>query len=76
MFKTNNVFIYQARGVQPGPSRVSESPVSAENIIYEAFFGGGKLDGACLYCLPGGKGNYWKTRRITNVLALTFLFLH
>ena len=31
------MFIYQARGVKPGPSRVSDSPDSAENIIYEAF---------------------------------------
>ena len=33
-----------------------------------------KLDGACLYCLPGGKGKYWKTRRMTNELTFTFLF--
>ena len=33
---TSNLFIYQAR-VQPGPSRVSDSPVSAETLIYEAF---------------------------------------
>ena len=32
-----NLFIYQAREVYPGPSRVSDSPVSAENVIYEAF---------------------------------------
>ena len=28
-----NLFIYQARGVLLGPSRVSDSPVSAENMI-------------------------------------------
>ena len=33
-----NLFINQARGVLLGPSRVSGSPVSAENIIYEAFY--------------------------------------
>ena len=33
----SNLFIYQARGGWPGPSRVSDSPVSAENVIYEAF---------------------------------------
>ena len=33
---TGNLVIHQARGVQPGPSRVSDSPVSAECIIYEA----------------------------------------
>ena len=32
----NNLFIYQAR-VWPGPSRVSNSPVSAGNVICEAF---------------------------------------
>ena len=32
----SNSFIYQA----PGPSMVSDSPVSAENIIFEAFFYG------------------------------------
>ena len=31
-----NLFIYQARGVYPGPSRDSDCPVSAESIIYEA----------------------------------------
>ena len=31
-----NLFIYQAR-VYPGPSRVSDSPVSAEIVIYETF---------------------------------------
>ena len=31
----DNMFIYQARGVQPGPSRVSDSPVSAEKGMYE-----------------------------------------
>ena len=31
-----NLFIYQAR-VWPGPSRVSDSPGSAENVIYETF---------------------------------------
>ena len=31
-----NLFIYQAI-VQPGASRISDSPVSAENVIYEAF---------------------------------------
>ena len=34
------------------------------------------VDGARLYCLPGGKGKYWKTRSITKRLAFTFLFLH
>ena len=38
-----NMFIYQARGVWPGPSRFSDSPVSAENVIYEAFVLMGKL---------------------------------
>ena len=33
---TLNLFIYQARGDQPGPSRVSDSPVSSENVIYKA----------------------------------------
>ena len=32
-----------ARRVQPGPSRVSDSPVSAGNIIYEAFDLNGEL---------------------------------
>ena len=37
----HNLFIYQARGVYSGPNRVSDSPVAAENIIYEAFVFGG-----------------------------------
>ena len=32
-----NLFIYQARVVKPGPTRVSDSPVSTGNVIYEAF---------------------------------------
>ena len=32
-----NLFIYQTIGGYPGPSRVSDSPVFAENVIYEAF---------------------------------------
>ena len=32
-----NLFIYQARGVNPGPSRVSDSQVSAGNIVYKTF---------------------------------------
>ena len=38
-----NLFIYQAREVWPGPSRVSGSPVSAENVIDEAFVLMGEL---------------------------------
>ena len=57
-------------------TRASDSPVSAENVIYEPLVFGGKLDGACFYCLPGGKGMYLKTRRMTNGLAFTFIFLH
>ena len=40
---SSNLFIYQARGVQPGSSRVSDSPVSSENIVYEAFVLMGEL---------------------------------
>ena len=36
----------------------------------------GKLGGASLYCLPGGKGKYWKARRMTNGLGFTFLVIH
>ena len=39
----SNLFIYQARGGTPGPSRVSDSPVSAENVVYEAFVLMGEL---------------------------------
>ena len=69
-----NLFIHQARGVLPGPSRVSDRPVSTENVVYKAFVFWGKLDVACFYCLSGGKRNDWKTRRMTNGLAFTFLF--
>ena len=31
---------------QPGPSRVSDGPVSAENVIYEAFVLMGELGGS------------------------------
>jgi hypothetical protein len=37
-------------------------------------FFGGKLVSASLYCLPGGKGKYWKVRRMKNELVFTFLF--
>ena len=33
---SSNLFIYQVR-VKPGPSRVSDSPVFVENVIYETF---------------------------------------
>ena len=45
----HNLFIYQAR-VQPGPSRVSDSPVSAENVIHDAFVVMGEL-----HCIHEGK---------------------
>ena len=35
MLQWSNLFIYQAR--EPGPSKVSDGPVSAENVIYEVF---------------------------------------
>ena len=39
-----NLFFLPCQRVQPGPSTVSDNPVSAENIIYEAFFlGGGEI---------------------------------
>ena len=38
-----NLFIYQARGVYPGPSRVSNSQVSAGNIVYKTFVLMGEL---------------------------------
>ena len=38
-----NLFTYSARGVLPGPSRVSDSPRSAGNVIYEAFVLMGEL---------------------------------
>ena len=44
-----NLFIYQARGVQPVLSWVSDIPVSAANIIYEAFVFWGNFNGDCLY---------------------------
>ena len=36
-----------------GPSRVSDSPVSAENLIYEAFVVMGVDGGVSLHCLQG-----------------------
>ena len=48
--RQSNLFIYQAR-VQPGPSRVSDSPVSAENVIYEAFVLMGELRWTFSYLL-------------------------
>ena len=32
-----NLFFTWLDRVQPGPSRVSDSPVSAENVLYEDF---------------------------------------
>ena len=32
------------------------------------------MGGASLDCLPGGKGEYWKAKRMTNGLASPFLF--
>ena len=40
--------------VLPGLSRVSDSPVSAENVIYETFVLMGEFGGSALYCLSGG----------------------
>ena len=47
------LFIYQASGVLPGPSRVSDRQVNAENVIYEAFAFCGKLDGASFTAFLG-----------------------
>ena len=51
-----NLFIYQTRGVLPGPSRISDSPVSAKNLIYEALYFLWEIWWCFFYCLPGGTG--------------------
>ena len=77
VYKTYKIHVPISHNCFWPPSLLLDSPVSAENVIYETFlFLGGKLGGASLYCLPGGKGKYWKARRMTNGLVFTFLFLH
>ena len=72
----SNLFIYQASGVQPGPSRASASPVSTENVIYEtiAFFKW-EIGWCFFYCLPGGKGEVsksWKDDEMTCLYLFVF----
>ena len=44
-----------------------------KTFFMKALFLGGKLSGASLYSLLGGKGTYWKAKRRTNGLGFTFL---
>ena len=49
-----SLFIYQAR-FKPGPSRFSDRPVCAENVIYETFVVMRKLRSISLHCFHGEK---------------------
>ena len=69
----DNLFIYQARA-EPGPSRVSDSPVSAETVIYEAFVLIGEI-GYCLSLLISwSNGNVWRLEFCRKDLSPLFLF--
>ena len=73
-FYLRNLCIYQASEVLPRPSRVSVSPVSAENIIYQTFFLSEKLAGASFTAFLEERGKYRKARRTMNGLVFTFFF--
>ena len=49
-FTTRVTFLF-TRLESPGPRKVSNSPVSAENIIYEAFVVMGVVGRVAIYCI-------------------------
>ena len=56
--------VYLPAGVQPGPLRVSDTPVSAENVVYEAFVVMGEM-GKCSSALHSWrKGKVQSQRRL------------
>ena len=52
---TKQLVYLPGQKVQPGPSTVSDRPVTAENVIYEASVVMGEQGGASLHCLHGVK---------------------